>query len=387
MNTDPLKSPAKLNRATAGEKSKSNREVANGKPKVLHGPAERPQSRNKERPRKEQEPSKSSATSTISIPLRPETPIAPALDLLSREPSEPSVARPNSRDTPPPTDLDPGASIPDGFGTMGRARRARGSVSYAEPSLRDKMRRPTKELIDAVSADDRPQIVHVQDAKARPETVKTKPVFVKHENPEDRVDWKDLPLASDGETPQERAKSDPSSPLSNKATSTATKNLPATVTTDRRRRDSSVSHSDPPGEQIKRSTASGSAIAALVAGTQKTTSRDEQTAAKLAKGSKDIFELGSSSPADAGTVVPSAPPRTSRRHSSISSIQDRNSGKGPNTSVARRKERIRQTLANVVSNNEEDDAGSKGGQSLGVPTEGEPGRAERAVNRRRSMML
>ncbi|OJD21115.1 hypothetical protein ACJ73_07547 [Blastomyces percursus] len=48
-----------------------------------------------------------------------------------------------ARDTPPlPTT---GATRP--------SRRSRGSISYAEPNLRDKMRRPTKELLDAVSGD------------------------------------------------------------------------------------------------------------------------------------------------------------------------------------------------------------------------------------------
>lgn len=33
------------------------------------------------------------------------------------------------------------------------SRRSRGSVSYAEPNLRDKMRRPTKQLVDAVAGE------------------------------------------------------------------------------------------------------------------------------------------------------------------------------------------------------------------------------------------
>ncbi|KAL8377757.1 hypothetical protein RB595_008443 [Gaeumannomyces hyphopodioides] len=50
-------------------------------------------------------------------------------------------------DTPPPLDI---SSAGD---TARPSRRARAAVSYAEPSLRDKMRRPTKELTDAVSGE------------------------------------------------------------------------------------------------------------------------------------------------------------------------------------------------------------------------------------------
>lgn len=54
----------------------------------------------------------------------------------------------NSRggsDTPPPADI-------SSKGETSRAsRRSRGVVSYAEPNLRDKMRRPTKDMVDAVT--------------------------------------------------------------------------------------------------------------------------------------------------------------------------------------------------------------------------------------------
>ena len=54
------------------------------------------------------------------------------------------------RDTPPPVDISA-----RGETTMGSRRtRTRGAaVSYAEPNLRDKMRRPTKQLLDAVSGE------------------------------------------------------------------------------------------------------------------------------------------------------------------------------------------------------------------------------------------
>ncbi|KAL1883097.1 hypothetical protein VTK73DRAFT_10023 [Phialemonium thermophilum] len=55
-------------------------------------------------------------------------------------------ARAVARDTPPPTVSSTG-EIPR------PSRRVRAAISYAEPNLRDKMRRPTKELLDAVAGE------------------------------------------------------------------------------------------------------------------------------------------------------------------------------------------------------------------------------------------
>lgn len=77
---------------------------------------------------------------TTSIPT-PGTPV-PEPDLLT--PNTPDHrSTPTTRDTPPP-----------GMGEASRpSRRARPAISYAEPNLRDKMRRPTKELFDAVTGE------------------------------------------------------------------------------------------------------------------------------------------------------------------------------------------------------------------------------------------
>ncbi|CAK7203355.1 hypothetical protein SEUCBS139899_006088 [Sporothrix eucalyptigena] len=55
--------------------------------------------------------------------------------------------RAEGRDTPPPADISSQGE------TSRPNRRSRASVSYAEPNLRDKMRRPTKELFDAVAGE------------------------------------------------------------------------------------------------------------------------------------------------------------------------------------------------------------------------------------------
>lgn len=92
-----------------------------------------------------------------SIKLEPQTP--KVLDLFSPGSSQPSESHPETREgTPPPSDLRSegqitSASDPSAAGRGGR--RARPAVSYAEPKLNVKMRRPGKELTDAVARTDR----------------------------------------------------------------------------------------------------------------------------------------------------------------------------------------------------------------------------------------
>ncbi|KUI58757.1 Shugoshin [Cytospora mali] len=86
------------------------------------------------------------APSVVKIPQEPETPSADPGHVYPDTP-ETRSAPDNPRDTPPPADI-------SSYGETSRpSRRARASVSYAEPNLRDKMRRPTKELLDAVSGE------------------------------------------------------------------------------------------------------------------------------------------------------------------------------------------------------------------------------------------
>ncbi|KAH8842508.1 hypothetical protein MCOR27_010649 [Pyricularia oryzae] len=94
------------------------------------------------------------------IPILPKSPSPPRV--MNIHPAE--LAAPNSAaqlpppgtpgraavketfcDTPPPPDISSGGD------TARPSRRSRASVSYAEPNLRDKMRRPSSELTDAVS--------------------------------------------------------------------------------------------------------------------------------------------------------------------------------------------------------------------------------------------
>lgn len=391
MNTDPLQSPAKLNRAYAVDKIGDIKVNADSKPRDRDRPTERPSSRKRGRPLKEPDLSKHPASSADIVAVPPETPAAPTLDIFSPQSSEPSAARPDSRDTPPPPDLDPKTSVTDAFATTGRAsRRARDSVSYAEPSLRDKMRRPTKELVDAVGADERPQIVKVNEVKAGPgiEKSQMRTVVIKKETSEEPADWRNLPIADSRDTHHSSARAEPTSPLGNKVSVLSTKDLPATVITERRGRDSLAPRKDVQDEQGKPVSASGSTIAALVAGAKKARSRDMKSTDRDARESKDIFELNSSSPVDLVAVTTTVPARTSRRHSSISTNLDLKAGAAStNVSVDRRRERRKESVVNATSRKDESEAGIKGMKSVDGLAEGGMGRGERAASRRRSMML
>ncbi|KAK3989861.1 hypothetical protein QBC44DRAFT_381200 [Cladorrhinum sp. PSN332] len=80
----------------------------------------------------------------------------PADILLS--PTTPSARDSEEPRQPMPHDTPPPAHISSEGETSRPSRRARAAVSYAEPNLRDKMRRPTKELFDAVSGLQRPSL-------------------------------------------------------------------------------------------------------------------------------------------------------------------------------------------------------------------------------------
>jgi hypothetical protein len=104
------------------------------------------------------------AESSTSYP--PKTPAAPELDIFSPPSSQHiSVASRASRDTPPPAEAGTChstltlTSTEDANAGSRPSRRARSAVNYAEPSLVAKMRRPGKEMVDAISGLQDPRCV------------------------------------------------------------------------------------------------------------------------------------------------------------------------------------------------------------------------------------
>lgn len=412
VNTDPVSSPVKSRRPLEGEKPvPANRDLSS-KPRERSKSREQAPSQRFARPAKMSHtpaPDPKPISRKAAPPSRPppETPAPPMLDVLSPDGSEPPAARPESRDTPPPGDLDPEAANTNSFGSLGRAsRRQRGSVSYAEPNLRDKMRRPTKDLVDAVAAEDRLQQKKMVKAEAEDGSTealivgegpsKMRTVVVKKEPiDEDVPDWKSLPVKG-VESDQDSLRAEAPSPLGNKAP-TVKANLPASVVTERRRRPSTIDRERDDGESGPQASGAGSANAALMADNVKTTWRDNSTRpaeprndAKPA-GTTDIYEVPESSPAEANLtaagVKESKPAiiRTTRRHSSIADDRVKDA-------LARRAER-RKEVANVAKQASKNTGGSdlknsRSSANLAVELgEGTVGRGERAASRRRSMML
>jgi Shugoshin C terminus len=329
---------------------------------------------------------------TVEAQPEPETPAA--LDIFSPSSSQPSTAR-ESRDTPPPPDLGPG--------TEGQrpSRRARPAVSYAEPNLRDKMRRPTKELIDAVSKDEKAQRGSIVKLE---EDVPSTTVTIKAE-PEADDDWKHMPAASSATVEN--------SPLSSKAPMSDT--LPSSITTHRKRRESILSQAE---ADLSR-TSSGSAIAALLAENRraKAAAREkakENEAAKdkvrgaditLAKAMSklDIYEFRGSSPnpedAAQKSIKEEKPPsRGSRRVSSVpkdgaaQSESEASDMEGPRKAEGSASRRRQSTLGLRSSSTAEsgkdletDKILKRANSTNGIADSAS--RSERISARRRSMML
>lgn len=178
------------------------------------------------------------------VEIKPEPALEPEPAVAAVEPdlgtplAEPELLAPNSPlsaapadvsrgDTPPPADISA-----EGETTRG-SRRSRGVVSYAEPSLRDKMRRPGKQMMDAVAGSRRSSAIDLIPHDSAKDSAKNA-VKVKRESVEKPV----------SETPQApEPGSIPASPLANKS-APSPEVLPPSVTTERKKRVSSAMFKD-----------------------------------------------------------------------------------------------------------------------------------------------
>ncbi|KIW63182.1 hypothetical protein PV04_10048 [Phialophora macrospora] len=147
--------------------------------------------------------------------LPPKTPANEVDGILSPMSTEPSARNPHQ-----PKETAVLSSVEDVLnGSIGRgSRRARAAVSYAEPNLRDKMRRPGKELVGAVEGLERNKETTAGSRGASVDRAKSEDVKVnedqsrvidvkqeKDASAEER--WRQLPMCN---------KEEPASPLRNK---------------------------------------------------------------------------------------------------------------------------------------------------------------------------
>jgi hypothetical protein len=160
--------------------------------------------------------SKSLAPITIETVLAPQ-PSAPGVvempSNLGTPFTDPALLSPNSPDSAAPVDTGRGGTPPPGDVNASRepsrpSRRNRTAVSYAEPNLRDKMRRPTKDMLDAVAGEGK-YARRSSVAEQAPDTAR-----VKRESGAEEL-WKKLPIA-DGTNAEHEPGSIPASPLAGK---------------------------------------------------------------------------------------------------------------------------------------------------------------------------
>ena len=140
----------------------------------------------------------------------PTTPFLPS-DMLSPTSSEPFTSAPSS--TRGPSEAAIINSVEDVLnGSIGRAsRRAKATVSYAQPNLRDKMRRPGREMVGAVEGLKGGKREGSIGSVLSRSTSEDPDLAIKREESEER--WRTLPLAN-GKGGRE--KEEPGSPLGDK---------------------------------------------------------------------------------------------------------------------------------------------------------------------------
>ena len=313
-----------------------------------------------------------------------------------------------------PSQDEPLADFPPLVDAGRPSRRPRATVSYAEPNLRHKMRRPTKELVDAVSGGNHgPRGSSVQwehDEQESLERDKGGDQRVKQEPDESGASAKLSENLSEGsEAISGRIASPPPSPLCDKgqrglraassnADTSMDPHLPPSVLTDRRRRSSSVP---------------GGTLAALMEGSARRISRVREAAEAARERSADVERLDRVPHMDEnGDAAHRSTPdeddkgeRTiSRRHSSMVDVGGKMSsvGKSANDRISVsdassrgglvvRGRRRRETQAGDQPESdhaelEERAISYEKGNSI-VVREDMTSRASRAALRRRSMML
>ncbi|KAH0307566.1 hypothetical protein KCU71_g9074, partial [Aureobasidium melanogenum] len=204
--------------------------------------------------------------------LAPKTPLP---EFFSPTPSEPSTARDEGRDTPPPSGLKSMSSGPAALNGASRpSRRARAAVNYAEPNLVSKMRRPTAAKADAVDVNGRRISSNISTSEKK--TMRT--VIIKGDD-------------MNGSLTRDMGSEAPS-PLGQKVD---------------REHERTV-------ESNKAASASGRAISALMAGSKKQEKGPSEDAGIYElKDSSDVEESGASRK------------RNSRRHSSMTDSSERSS--------------------------------------------------------------
>ncbi|KAI1753843.1 hypothetical protein F4782DRAFT_495976, partial [Xylaria castorea] len=203
----------------------------------------------------------------------------------SPEPSAPQ--REEMNDTPPPVDISSRGE------TVRGNRRARAAVSYAEPNLRDKMRRPnTKELFDAVAGEGKNVRRTSQCQRDEPSSV---PSSVVKSGPKSESSRKDA-LSQRAANDICRDADIMASPLAQKTTRASTmEELPPSVTTDRKRKDAITTTQD---SEIDSTSTAKPLLKGASRRLEKIAAREAEVAKLFDDDESDVYEFTESSPTD-----------------------------------------------------------------------------------------
>ena len=289
-------------------------------------------------------------------------------------PDTPDRAAPRdvARDTPPPADISSSGEI------SRPSRRARAAISYAEPNLRDKMRRPTKELLDAVAGEGK--FIH------RPSKVDdilgiSTPTM--EETPSSRRTDTTRPETTGKESPRRMSLVSPSA-----ETARSPDVLPITISTERRKRPSSASRESLAAPERPEASKS-------ISGDRISTSTGMADTAAKTENRSDVYDFSSSSPVaeprerpeDAEFKLPGASSRNSKksstslnRHTSVETLQA--SSKQRASGSRKRASMIATERVSMVEPQAGEDSyqGEKDGRAMDALD------ADK-ISRRRSMML
>lgn len=339
-------------------------------------------------------------SATIDVVLEPKTP------LLSAMPSSPATPnRPTQQeiphDTPPPSDISFNGE------TSRPSRRARSAVSYAEPNLRDKMRRPTKELLDAVTGEGK--FVRTGSA-TKLDDRHSGPTSVTKTGSSASSSSKITPAGDLTKVQQHTIMS----PLAQKDVFPDT--LPNTVVMERRRRPSAMGISSreslaalerPESTSREPSPAIEPAAAAeqISRKTKSGADNSEQQAPPPTKpAARDIYDFSACSPASevstcepkpAAVPTTGARPRTTRKSSMAAAAalrellddeaEDQDGPAPPKPRARKRASMLAPKKSSLLGNIEEDEAADISATSASSGDVGGGGRDR--ISRRRSMML
>ncbi|KAB5585908.1 hypothetical protein GE09DRAFT_1072490 [Coniochaeta sp. 2T2.1] len=319
-------SPRKVNQLVGADKVKPLKPVSNRPEEKSKQQPSQPADKPTSRPRKNSapvlqipppQPEAPAPVSIASIP-EPESPFPEPDELATPNTPDPSAPRLTARDTPPP-----------GMGEGARpSRRARPAISYAEPNLRDKMRRPTKELFDAVAGEGRfngrTSIAPPGTAQKPSDQVGSAARSVSTSKGKEAMPAETQMSAVEIAVAQEasrRASAMSPTPGASKE-SPADDELPSGITTQRRRRGSSMA----PRESV-----ASSSTDALLASTSSSAPLHfadkpaEKKEAPATEDDADVYDFNSSSPVPAEKVEEIKPVKA-RKSRGSASFQENGSG-------------------------------------------------------------